>query len=117
MLKIRGDNTQNHDHAMTCVSLSPMNNTVNRPQNPMPPDDEDEDEVDMYLFRVKEGTEKSPPMVQISSARVLTTLATCGSLRAARTNRVIASRAPSALMADKLGAAVVVLTLTATGSS
>ena len=42
----RGERTHNQDHAMKPVSLSPMNKTVRRLANPIPPPD------DVLLFDI-----------------------------------------------------------------
>jgi hypothetical protein len=36
----RGERTHNQDHVMNPVSLSPINRTVRRPANPIPPLDD-----------------------------------------------------------------------------
>jgi hypothetical protein len=40
-----GDNTQIHGHAITLVSLRPTKRTVSSPGRPMPPEEEEEDDM------------------------------------------------------------------------
>lgn len=78
----RGDRTHHHDQVMCPVNFKPMNNTVSRPANPIPLD-EDEDEVDFDICQLT------------SDARVLTMFATRGLVRAERTRAVIIAIAAS----------------------
>jgi len=43
-----GDSTHNHDHSMKFVSFKPMNNIVNKPKKPIPP--EIELELDIFAL-------------------------------------------------------------------
>ena len=49
-----GDNTYNHDHAITLVSLRPTKRTVRSPVKPMPPEEEEEED-DMILGVMGKG--------------------------------------------------------------
>ena len=40
-----GDNTHNHGHAITLVSLRPTKRTVSSPVKPMPPEEEEEEDA------------------------------------------------------------------------
>ena len=44
----KGDNTHNQDQLITLVSLRPTNNTVSRPEKPIP-EEEDGEEEDIVL--------------------------------------------------------------------
>ena len=49
-----GDNTHNHGHAITLVSLRPTKRTVSNPVKPMPPEEEEEED-DMILGAMGKG--------------------------------------------------------------
>ena len=51
----RGDSTHNQLQVMTLVSLSVINTIVNRPGNPIPPDEYDESAIVYPLSSLKEA--------------------------------------------------------------